>query len=261
MKKLSLFGCGIILAAALVSCKKKDENPDGAQGSETISPNYQYENAGGALVAVNTKTDVDAQIPDQAGDAFGDFGDAFSDIQIDFITAVAVFFDGDNTESNLDAGTVTFANANLNKYDNNSYVLVNTDQSIDASDAKAWVVEGKGDVPAISYTNSNAYPSVSSFDGEVTITKGEVFTLSYGSVYSADSVLIVVAKGDVYLQKTVGGNVSSATFTADETSKLESGDMALIQVTPYNLNPQEFEGKDYYFINQTTYSSYAGTIE
>ncbi len=257
-KKLSLLGCTVLLAAALVSCKKNDDNSNGAQGSETVSPNYQYKNAGGALVAVNTKTDVDAQIPDQLG---SEFGDAFNDVQIDFITAVAVFFDGENAESNLDAGTVTFANANLKKYDNNSYVLVNSDQSIEASDAKSWMVEGKDDVPAISYTNTMAYPSVSSFDGEVTIAKGEAFTLSYGSVYSADSVLIVIAKGDVYLQKTVGGTMSSVTFTADETSKLESGDKTLVQVTPYNLNPQEFEGKDYYFINQTTYSSYSATVE
>lgn len=265
-KNLSILACGLLVTASLISCKKEEEQSETVSNSgnsnkpEAVSPDFNYDNASGVLVAVNTRNDVNT--PNQTDNVFGDaFGDALGNVQIDFITAVAVFFDETNKDSNLDAGSVTFAGSGLKKFDNNSYLLVNSDQSIDASDAKAWTVEGKGDVPAISYTNTNAYPSVSSFDGEVTITKGEDFTLSYGSVSSADSVLIVIAKDDVYLQKTVAGNVSSATFSADETSTLGSGEMALVQVTPYNLNPQEFDSKDYYFINQTTYSSYSGTVE
>lgn len=261
MKKFLSFAVYALMSSSLlVSCggdddKTEDEPEDEVVAPQTVSPSYDYANSGGFFAAVNTQTEISTSgAPSIPG----------VPTTISFITAVAGIWETPGG-SFLDAGTITFAGESLSKQENNSYVLTPEADSftglgsITESDAKAWTVT----TPEINFTNTKAYPKVTGFSSaSKTITKGEAFTINWGANSGApDSVLVVISSGET-LMKTVGGDKNtSVTFTAEETNTLSTGSNALIQVTPYNFNKQTFASKEYYFINQTTYSDITGEVK
>lgn len=261
MKKLlSLMAYALMMSSILVSCggddDKKEDEPEETTAPAPASPSYEYTGSAGFLAAINTVTVTPGM----------DLGNGFvtPETTIGFVTASAGFWDTPGATLK-DAGAVTFAGQSLTKADNNAYYYSGGEQGftgtggIAETDAKAWTVAS----PAISYTNTKDYPKVTAFSSmSKTVTKGSDLTLDWGGNTGApDSIYVgVISYEGPSVFKTVAGSVSSATFTAAELEVL-TGSQAMIQVTPYNWNKQNISGKDYYFINQTTYTDINGEIK
>lgn len=252
MKKLSFYFLSLIVASSLFiasGCNKDEDDDNNNNNTPATAPSsadlFNYNDAFGVLVGVKTVTTQSTPI--------GPF-------EIDLGTAVAVF-SNNNFTSYLPAGTITCNTKNLDKQTNNSYVHVPaaTDvNGIDFSSGSTWNVSGNADVNAVTNYTFSSFPTtpvISSNKDLVELSAGYTFSLS--NFVSADTILFILASGNTYVEKRVGGGANSVTFSAADLATLQPSSQGLIQVTPYRLTSDLFGGKKYYFVNQVTVSDFA----
>ncbi len=238
-----------LLLLSVSACKKETTNNNTQTQNVSTTDLFNYSDAWGLLAGVKTVTYQ--TIPVIGGQQ-----------EIILGTAVTAFNTTEGSTTYQDAGTVQCNTKTLTKQSNNAYVFQPSQSDItgiDFSSGSAWSVSGAGNVPAINYT-FNAFPSsptITSNKEELTLANGYTFSIS--GLSTADSVLYILASGDNYVEKRVGGNTSSVTFSAADLSTLQASDYGLIQVTPYKflVNTNVMPGKKVYFVNQVTVSSVA----
>ena len=163
--------------------------------------------------------------------------------------SVAAFFEGSEFTP---AGTVQCNNNILDMNPNNSYTFVPgvTDPTgIDFSGGVNWSVSGGNGFSNFSENvTAIAFPTLGAVTSGETVSLGG-YTLSTDNVSGADSVLFIV--GDV--TKTLGGNATSCTFSADELSNLSAG-AGVVQVAAYTYYSNNIGGKEIYFGNEAVQS-------
>ncbi|HLP52912.1 MAG TPA: hypothetical protein VK154_18615, partial [Chitinophagales bacterium] len=177
-------------------------------------------------------------------------------------TAVAAFSTAAGGTTYQDAGTVQCNTKALTRQSNNSYIFQpsQTDVTgIDFGSGSQWTIGGVGSIPAFteSFTSFPSSPTITSNSETVTLASGYTFTVS--GISNADSVLFILASGNSYAEKRVGGNVTSVTFSAADLSALQASSQGLLQVTPYRFktNTTAIPGKKIYLVNQVTVSDFA----
>ncbi len=241
------FACAVCSTSFLSSCKKDSTNPN---QTATVSPTqlFTYSDAWGLMAGVKTITYQNVPI--------------IGPQQITIGTAVSAFSTTAGGTTYQDAGTITCNTEGLTKQSNNSYVFQPSQSNatgIDFGSGSDWSVSGGGTIPAFthSFYTFPSSPTITSNTDEVTLANGYTFTIN--NVSNADSILFILASGSGFVQKRLGGNATSATFTASELSSLQASQYGLIQVTPYTweANTSVVPGKKIYFINQVTVSDFA----
>lgn len=232
----------VAMFALLTGCKK-DESTDTTQPTP-LSPTetFNYSDAWGLLAGVKTVTSINSPI---------------GPIETTIGTAVAAFNTTEGGSSYHEAGTITCNGKTLTIQSNNSYVFQPSQTDVEGIDFSnsiaAWNGSGSGNVPAFSATLA-AFPTTPSITNSSDVTLSSGHTVTFSSVNNADSILVVLASGNNYAQKRVGGNATSATFSASELSGLSASQYGMVQVTPYWWEPR-FDiilGKKVYMVNQVT---------
>jgi len=237
MKKTLLKQNSLILmlfaffALTITSCEDEEIIPEmeqEEQQSNNSTPTPQFGNADGSLWAINTYTTTSTPI--------GEF-----DVELGL--GVASFFDG--SEEPVDAGTVTLNDEALNQTSSNSYFYqagAENPEGISFTSGVSWSVSGSGIVPAFDRNVTFAFPECQAINSSSTVSLSEGYTLSVNGVSNADSVLFIV--GDVI--KTLPGNTTSVTFSAEDLSPLESG-TSVAQVAAYAYISETIGSKEIYF--------------
>lgn len=233
------FGKYLLMATAVsfavTSCNLTDtDEPDNTSDPAANPPTPTFADGDGALTAVKSVTFQDVPVVGQ--------------VEVDLGLGVAVFFDGGNTSSFVEAGSVTLEGEGLDRQDNNSYVYLPSQTSptgIDFSGNPNWEVTGAGNVGAFTHQTSIGFPTVGSITSSETVSAGSAYTLNVTNVSGADSVIFMCG-GIVH---TRAGNTTSHTFTADETSNMGSGP-SYVQVAPYKIEEATVGGGDYWFVNE-----------
>jgi hypothetical protein len=178
-------------------------------------------------------------------------------------TAAGGFFTAPGSGSFIDGGTVTLNSKTLTKSSNNAYAYQNLTDPLTLGGSNAWTVAGASGVAAFSYTYNRPMPAYSDFNSlPATITRSAGVTVNLsGTVTDADSIYVVVTgTSNKYLLKRLAGNAASCEFSANELSALSASSYGLIQVCPWNYGSQTFDGKKYYFVNESAYTKSGITI-
>ncbi len=225
------------LSLSFTSCKKDEEETEEEPAVENPQASAQpnFEGADASLWAVRSITTMEVM--------------GFP-VETTIGLAVAVFFDGADF---IPAGTVQCNSNQLDLNPNNSYAFVPgaTDATgIDfTTGAVTWDVSGaNGFTQFQENVTAIDFPSVGAVTSSTTVPLSG-YTLSTASVTGADSVLFIV--GDV--MKTLGGNATSCTFSADELSGLAAG-AGVAQVAAYTYYSNNIGGKEIYFGNEAVQS-------
>lgn len=258
MKQLSInFLLLLALSITFTSCSK-DDNSNNTQ-SQTVpnsTPNAPSD-ADGLLAAVNS---IQVQeIPNPTNNPLFP-----SEIEVEFNVGVGAFFENNDPESLLEAGTVTVNTDNdLEKQSNNSYVSTYDQTSTDGmdlgfgtGDQVDWAVSGGAGASAFNYTTTKRMPGSLSFVGdysEVDISQSLTVQID-GVVSYADSVLFLLAADNATVQFTGSSNTTSHTFTASEMSVL--GGTGVVQVVPFTMENATVGGKNIYFVNEVVITSF-----
>jgi hypothetical protein len=244
----------IFSIVGISACTKKTDTPS----TPSTAPTAPHPADGfGALAAVKTK--VSQNVP------------GYGTIDIDLGVGVAAF---GSSSANffagtyVDAGAITCNTKALDKQTGNAYLssmstsgFSGSSLGIDFGSNINWNVAGSADVPAISKTLTNAFPTFPEITSASTITKSSGYTLTNNSISGADSILYVIASGSASVKKTLVGSATSCTFTASELSALSNSDNALIQVNAYNIQSDIFSGKKYYFVNQCSANKLSAKVQ
>jgi len=256
MKKQFLFLSTIAFMVLAASCNKDDKDtptpsdPDPVDSTVTptptapTAPTPAVANVYGTLVSVSMKYSyTNSMVP--------------MPVSIESEVAVAAFPTALNSSTLADAGTVSVNSITLEKADNNAYYksasVGMTPATLDFTTGSSWSVGGSGSVAGFTYNHTGDFPEYTG-DLPTTITKSSDLVIDLGTshVSDADSVYIVVAAGNTFVQKSVAGNASSATITSAELAGLPdvSDNTALIEVVPFRIDFETFNGKVYAFIKE-----------
>lgn len=239
----------LVVLVAVAGCNKDNDN-NNTNTTNTVSSAelFNYSDSWGLLAAVKTVTYQTVPIIGQQEIILG--------------TAVAAFPTTQGGTTYQDAGTVQCNTKTLTKQSNNAYVFQpsQTDVTgIDFSSGADWNISGAASIPPIttSFNSFPSTPSITSNKENVSLSSGYTFSIS--SVSNADSILFILASGSGYVQKRVGGNATSVTFSASDLSSLSASSYGLLQVTPYRYttNTSIIPGKKVYLVNQVTVSDIA----
>lgn len=195
--------------------------------------------ASGVMVAVQTVTTISTPLGPQT---------------VNFGTAIAVFFSGNNTTQFVDAGIVKAEDKNLAQQSDKSYVYTPSQTDVSGltfGNAADWSVSGAGIIPQITYS-FNGFPNTPQFSVGSTLTKGQSYTVSLNNVTGADSVVVSLFSGSNSILKTVAESNTpvSVTFSSSETGSLGSG-AGYVQVAPYRITSTTINSKNFYFVNET----------
>ena len=85
-------------------------------------------------------------------------------------------------------------------------------------------------------------PTLGAISANETVVRSNGYTMSTAQVAGADSVLFLVG----HVAKTLAGNATTCSFTADELSELQAG-ANVVQIAAYKYTNQTFGGKNIYF--------------
>ena len=230
----------------LASCDKEEEEtptpvtPPAASAPATINP--AGSDAFGALIALQTANYIAVPF--------------LGEINQPVNTGVAVF--GNLSGGTyVDAGNVTINTKALTKQTNNYYIYTPaaTDPlGPDLSDNVTWNVTGNSgnSVPALNNViPSQSFPVAPKYDGVTSIPRNAAFTVSSTILITgADTTYFSLFSPTTSLQKRVAGDVQSVTFTAEEMATLGAG-TGYVQIAPYSMSSQTFDGKKIYFVNES----------
>lgn len=236
-----------LFVLTVASCNNNDGDDTPTQPTPpSPTETFNYSDAWGLLAAVKTVTTQTV-----AGQTY----------EIELGTAVAAFNTTEGGTTYHEAGTINCNSKTLTKQTNNSYVFQpsQTDVSgIDFSNGIAnWNGSGSSNVSSFS-ASLTAFPSTPNIVelSDLTLANGQ--TIQWSSVSNADSILVILASGDSYVQKKVNGNQTSVYFSAAELADLDPSQYGMIQVTPYWWEPR-FDiivGKKVYMVNQVTVTDF-----
>ena len=243
MKTFKNYALLLIIALAITSCNK-DEDPT-PQNTQISNPTPSFSDADGVLAAIQVISYQD----------------------VPFIGETAVYVDvasGSFWNSNNDledAGIVSVNTFDLQSLDNNAYVLpgegsTSIDFDFSSSSGNSWTIGGGANVPNFSYTTNKRMPGDVKFAADYSsVDKSNDLTIQITtSPINTDSILFVLATNDKTLTKTVGPNVTSVTFSANEMNDLNGN--GVVQVAAYNYELSVQTGKNYYFINESLVTTY-----
>lgn len=165
--------------------------------------------------------------------------------------------------SYLDGGNVSVNGYQLEKLDNNAYVLPSTsapatiDFDYSANSDNTWAIAGNGIVTGFNHTTSQNMPGDIKFDTDYsTVNPGTDLVVSIeSSPANTDSILFVVAFNTTTLTKTVGPGTLSATFSAADLNGASG--TGVVQAAAYNYDFEIYNSKKYYFINESVVTQIA----
>lgn len=247
MKTKQIFILAFVSITMLVtSCDKKEEDlpapitPPAANAPATINP--AGSDAFGALIAIQTANYISVPV----------IGEINQPVNI------GVGFFGNLVEGTfVDAGNISINTLALTKQTNNAYVYTpaaTNPLGPTLSDGVTWNVTGNAanSAPALNNVIPNqSFPVAPKYDGVTTIPRNAAFTVSSTiEITGADTTYFSLYSPTTTLQKRVAGNIQSVTFTADEMATLGAGS-GYVQITPYSMTNQTFDGKKVYFINES----------
>ncbi len=242
----------LIIGTLSFSCSKDEDNPTpevpdtnqptNGGGNTTGNPQPTFTDADASLWAVKSISVTSVPV--------------IGDIETILGIGVGVFFDG--SSNMVDVGAVTLNTKSLTINPNNSYVYQpgQTDPTgIDFNSGVAWTVAGGNGFSAINKNVTIGFPTVGAVNSSTTVNKANGYTLSVNSVSGADSVLFLIGE----VNKTIAGNATSCTFTADELNGLATG-ATVVQVAAYKTTSETTNSKKVYYGNETVQTKTA-TVE
>lgn len=237
--KLTLLLLPLFVLLLSTSCGKDEDNDD-SQQTTASNPMPEFGDSDGFFAAVQSQSSQETPI---------------GPVAIDIDAAAAAVIDGG---SNQDMGTVSLNTNDLDKVSNNAYVLpgssvttVDFDFGVATGVANSWSVAGNGSLAAFNYTTTKVTPSQIALSGDyssVNTSNNLVVQLTSAPLY-ADSILYILSANNTSVKRTVAGNVTSVTFTANELSSLNGS--GVVQAAAYNFESGVFSGKKLYFINES----------
>ncbi|MFZ6053159.1 hypothetical protein [Halocola ammonii] len=225
-------------ALTITSCVDEDIIPEIEEEQQQNDPDTttpQFGNADGSLWAVKSYSTTSTPI---------------GNIDVQIGLGVASFFGDD--EALVDGGNVSLNGEDLSQASNNSYfyqIGAENFEGISFTNGVSWSVSGSGIVPSFDRNVTFAFPECQAISSGATVSLSNGYTLTVNGVSDADSVLFMV--GDVI--KTMPGNSTSATFSSEELSSLESG-TSVAQVAAYAYMSETIAGKEIYFGKQAVRS-------
>ncbi len=253
MKKQILFLSAIALLAFNSSCNKDDNNPN---------PNPNPTNPNPTNPTTSTPKPTTPVINGVSGTLVSVIMEysytnpyVSTPVTMQYDVAVAAF-PAANGSDLLPAGTVSVNSHELEKADNNAYYVVavpgTTPSSLDFSGGSSnWSIGGAGSISAFTYNHDVSFPD---YTGTLpsSVSKSSGVTIDLDGVSNADSVYLVIAAGNQFIQTAVGGDATSISFTAAEMQNLPvvSDNSALIQVVPFRITLETHNGNQYAYIKQ-----------
>jgi len=228
----------MLLPLLLTSCLEDDLDGLGEFPEEIpelpalLSPNF--EEGDGALIAIKSFSKVNAPI--------------VGSVEAEIGSAVATFTD-DNFSTMLSAGNVDLDDNVLSKEANNSYVFVPDESNYEGilfGINYTWDVKGSKHVDGFEHEVNMNFPVVGEITSPEIFSKTDGYTLTYDNVSGATEIMCMV--GGVV--KTLPGNTTSVTFTAEELKNIEIG-ANFVQVAAFTYDLNDIDGKSYYFGNET----------
>jgi hypothetical protein len=228
---LLIISCTLLAGMVMTGCKQDNEEPEEEQTTtEPQGANAQPtpEGVDASLWAVKSVSTTDSPI---------------GPIELEMGIAVAAFLD--DQLALITAGNVSCNTNALTQNANNSYShtpdAVNI-TGIDFSTGVDWEVSGGNGIPAFNHSPDDIqFPDVDPISSSTTVDLTG-YTLTTTSVTGADSVLFSIGG----VMKTLEGNATMCTFSADELASLSSG-ASIAQIAAYTFTTQEFSGKDIWF--------------
>lgn len=253
MKKIKLFALTLFVTSILlVSCKKSTPAPAASSPVPTAPTPSFGGDVKGTLVSLRINFSYDPN-------KFASLPITVPVVELEAETAIAVFSNDLSTGNYLDAGNVSVNTNAVEKLANNSYTklafdFVNSNFSLGFNDGSDWSVQGKGDVPAISYNHTQTFPGYSGKSGmPETASTTSNLTVSLSGISNADSVYVLFAANNKDILKRVGSSTSSVTFTAAEIQSLGTTGgkaTAYLEVCPFRYTIQTISSKKYAFIKE-----------
>lgn len=248
--KTKLFIALIAFGLITFSCKKDDDAPTpteqtndddnggGNNGNTTGNAQPNFAGADASLWAIKSLSVTNA----------GGFP-----VTTTIGLGVGAFFDGSGNL--VEVGTVKLNNETLTKNPNNSYVYQPGTQNplgIDFSGGVSWNVTGGNGFTGFTKNVTLSFPTVDEINSSTTITKANGYTLSTTQVTGADSVIFLIGE----VSKTLAGNATSCSFSANDLSGLSNGS-TVIQIAAYTYDNDTQGGKTIYYGNETVQSKTA----
>lgn len=235
----------LALGLSVSACKKDDPDPPapsnngGGGGSSTPSTTPTFTDADGLLAAVRV---------------FSTQSTPIGPVDLVIGTATGVF-SNDQFASFVSVGAISCNGEALTLQGNNSYVhqpsaTAPTGIDLTSSNEVTWNVAGGNGFPAFDRTLMGPFPVAGDFTSATTVVRANGYTITTGPVQNADSVVFTLGS----LVRTIPGNATSCTFTADELNGLSAGS-SLMQVSPYNSSNEVIGGKRIYFVKQMSRST------
>lgn len=232
------------------SCGDDDNDP--VSRVENVIPNdftadmlYDYPDSEGLLTASQT---VLVQSVIGMGDSKTSSG-----------LALAVFPEDPGGLKYIQAGSVMCNERELSVQDRRVYAFepsFSNVRGIDFSVGEArWDVSGSEQMDAFSHTLSG-FPAEIEFESDVRdIDLSSNYTLSISGVQNADSLIYIVAADGDFVMKRTEASKTSVTFSASDFEPIKNSEKGLVQVTAFNVNPEDINGKRMYFVNAMNLNS------
>ncbi len=173
--------------------------------------------------------------------------------------ALATFHESPGALSYVRAGTVMLNDRELSLQDKRVYAFepsFSNMSGIDFESGRAeWSVSGSEDVESFSYT-FEGFPAELEFESNVNdIDLSSNYTLEVSGVSDADSLLFIIAADGDFVIKRTDAAQSSVTFTAADFAPIRNSDKGLVQVTAFNLKPEQINSRKMYFVNAVNVNS------
>lgn len=229
-----------LLVLGLASCDKKTTVPSPQPAAGPTAPTPTVGNSDGVLVSIImsfSQKNPNIPIP----------------IEIQTEIALAIFPTTSGGSTYKDVGNVSLNTIALDKNENKSYLksatIGQTPASLNFDNGSKWSVPQLN----IDYNHDVAFPK---FSGELptSVTRANGITINLAGKISGspDSVMLFIIAANNTLQKTVAGNSSSVSFSANELNTLSavSDNTAYLEVVPYKVTTKQFSGKQYHFIKE-----------
>jgi len=224
-------------ALTLTACEKEEVTPT-PNAPTPVSGNANtalyFSDADGVLVSIESATTTQTPIGP-------------IDVPVGLASAFFTNTTGDFT---------TFANVGAVSVDgqamtNNNNIYISTlsptsPSGISWTNGTPWEVAGAGSFPRVS-TFAQNFPGSSWTINSVAPSTTAAYVLSWSSVSNADSVICMIVGGSSFVTKTVAGNQTTCNFTAAQIASVGAGS-GLLQVTPYQVESNNFNGKKIYRI-------------
>ncbi len=227
------------IGLSLVACKKEEATPPatppptGGGNTSTPSTTPNFSDADGSLWAVRT---------------FSTQSTPIGPMDIEIGLGVGAFTD-DGFNSFVNVGTIDLNTTALTRNANNSYVTQPSQTNptgVDLNSGVEWTVQGGGGFPGFTRNiTAFPFPTVAALSSAETVVRANGYTLTTTQVTGADSVLFLVGNAS----RTLAGNATSCTFSADDLAVVAAG-TNIIQIVPFKYNSELIEGKRIYFGKQ-----------